>query len=215
MARFKKGLLGGITGVIGNLEGYMLNGQLVLRTRRAKSTKPPTAGQLASRHKMRVVSKFLGSMIGFVNTGFAYVARGKDYSAHNAAIRWQLKNAVLGEYPDFTIDYASVRVTEGPIDTQGIDAAATIDGNKLIFTWKPNRSYAHANDCVMLLAYAPALNEAVYTHCGAKRSTGTDQLTLPVERWGEGIEVETYLSFIAENGIKCTNSIYTGRLLLE
>ncbi|SFD15379.1 hypothetical protein SAMN05518672_101770 [Chitinophaga sp. CF118] len=210
MARLKNGLLGGITGAIGNIEGYMLRGQLVYRTRRAKSTKPPSEKQLSCRLKMKITKRFLGAFAEFVKAGFAYISIGKTYSATEAAVGWQIKNAIVGEYPNLTIDYAAVKVTAGPIDTKDIHAAATLEDNKLIFTWTPDNSFKHASDRVMLLAYSPVLNEAVYILCGERRSTGTDQLILPVDQWGRDVVVETYLSFITENGIRCTDSIYTG-----
>jgi hypothetical protein len=214
MARLNKGFVNGFTGVIGNLEGYMLNGQLILRTRRTKSSRPPTEKQLASYQKMRVVNKFLGAFIEFERTGFTYVTKGKTYSAHNAATSWQLKNAIAGEYPDFTINYAAARVTEGPMDTHGINPSATIKDNKLIFIWTPNFSYAHSNDNAMLLAYAPALNEAVYKISGAKRDTGMDELNLFANGWKTGVEIHIYLSFITEDRTRCTNSMYLGRFIM-
>jgi hypothetical protein len=210
MARLKDGLLGGITGAIGNLEGYMFRGQLIYRSRRIKSTKPPTEKQLACRQKMRIVKKFTGVFTDFLKTGFAYAAIGKTCSAIDAAVGWQIKNAITGEYPNFTIDYPMVKVAVGPINIQGTHATATIEDDKLTFTWTPDYGYPHANDRVMLLAYSPVLNEAVYNLLGKKRITGTDQLILPVNTWGKDVVVETYLAFIAENGMSCSDSIYTG-----
>jgi hypothetical protein len=214
MARSKQGLLGAIIGAIGNIEGYMLNGKIVYRTRRTKTLKPPSEKQLVSHQKMRLVIRFLGAFIEFVKTGFTYVSRGKDYNAHNAAVSWHLMNAIAGEYPDFTIDYAAVRVTQGPMDTKGINPSAMIKDDKLIFTWTPDLTYLHSHDNVMLLAYAPDLNEAVYKLSGAKRKTGRDELDLSADGWKSGVEMHAYLSFIAENGTKCTNSMYMGRFRL-
>ncbi|GAA3936460.1 hypothetical protein GO495_13945 [Chitinophaga oryziterrae] len=58
MARLKNGLLGGITGAIGDIEGYMLNGKYIVRSRRRKSIKPPTEKQLACRKKGESDSRF-------------------------------------------------------------------------------------------------------------------------------------------------------------
>ena len=181
----------------------------MIRSRRIKSTKPPTTKQLACRQKMRIAKSFIGAFTAFVKIGFGYAVTGKTCSACDAAVGWQIKNAVTGDYPDQTINYAAVSVTRGPLPTDGINASAQFIDNKLVFTWTPDYSYLHAGDRVMLLAYSPGLNEAVYTLWGAKRNTGTDQLMLPVSEWDGA--VETYLSFITENGNKCTNSIYTGR----
>ena len=210
MARLINGLLGGLSGALGNLDVYMLNGKMVYRTRRAKSTKPHTEKQLVHQMKWRLVVRFLGAFTEFIRVGFSDVTIGTDRSANNAAMSWHVKNAIAGEYPDFTIDYAAVRLSEGSMNTQGINAAATIKDDKLIFTWRPDLSYAHANDNVMLLAYAPAYNEAVYKVRGANRKTGTDELMLSANCWDAGTEVHTWLSFITEKGTKCTNSIYLG-----
>jgi hypothetical protein len=66
----------------------------------------------------------------------------------------------------------------------------------------------------MLLGYSPVLNEAAYKLCGEKRSTGTDVLILSDETW-KGKTIEIYLSFISENRVKCTNSIYLGALVYK
>jgi hypothetical protein len=211
MARLENGILGGIVGALGNLVGYMLNGKYVIRTRSRKSTKPPTEKQLACRKKMMVVNIFLNRLVPYVQVGFTYTATGKNYSGYNAATAYQLKNAITGEYPDYTIDYTKVRLTEGPMNNENINAAVTLQNNYLVFTWKADRSYIRGNDHVMLLAYSPVLNEAVYTLCGAKRSTGTDTLLLPDATW-KGKVVETYLSFMTEDRKKCTNSLYLGQI---
>jgi hypothetical protein len=43
MARFNNGIMGGFTGIIGQIEGYIRKGQPVMRARRKKVTKPSEA----------------------------------------------------------------------------------------------------------------------------------------------------------------------------
>jgi hypothetical protein len=211
MARLKNGILGGIHGAMGNIEGYLLKGEYIVRSRRKKSTKPPTEKQLACRQKMLIVNNFLGAFIQFIQIGFTFTATNKTYTAYNAAIAYQLKYAVTGQYPNYTIDYKKAQLTEGPMTTDGINAGVTLQDNNLIFTWTADLSYKHSNDHVMLLAYAPALNEATYNLCGAKRSVGNDVLILPDDTW-KGKVIETYLSFINESRTQCTNSLYMGQV---
>lgn len=199
--------------MLGPVSGYMLRGQFIIRSRRGKSNKPPTEKQQAHYQRVRMVNNLLQPVIEFVNVGFAYVATGKSQMAYGLASSYQHACSITGQYPDFTIDYSKARFSEGPMSTEGINASVILAAeNYLEFTWTPDRSYAHSNDHVMLLAYAPSLNEAVYTLCGAKRSVGTDTLILPND-W-KGISIETYLSFKAENSLLCTNSIYLKRLPL-
>jgi hypothetical protein len=98
------------------------------------------------------------------------------------------------------------------MSNEHINAAVILQNNYLVFSWTADLSYEHSSDRVMLLAYAPALNEAVYTLCGAKRMDGRDVLLLPDNTWGEKV-IEIYLSFVTENRKQCTNSIYLGQML--
>ena len=47
MARLKNGILGGMTGVLGPVDSYILRGQYVVRSRRQKSNKPLSQKQQA------------------------------------------------------------------------------------------------------------------------------------------------------------------------
>ncbi|SEW40169.1 hypothetical protein SAMN05428988_5242 [Chitinophaga sp. YR573] len=211
MARLDNGILGGMYGVIGNLEIYMLNGKYIARSRRCKSTKPPSEKQLACWKRMAVVIKFLSGFVPYVQVGFAYTAEKKGWNGHNAATSYQIKHTLTGQYPDYTIDYSKVRLTEGAMSTENINAAVIQQNNSLVFTWTADLSYKHSSDRVMLLAYAPALNEAVYTVGGARRMDGRDVLLLPDSSWQEKV-IEIYFSFVSENRKQCTNSIYLGQI---
>jgi hypothetical protein len=211
MARLNKGFFGGFSGPIGNIEGYELNGQYIIRSRKAKSNKPPSEKQLANWQKMTVVNHLLGAFTDFVKVGFAGAAKDKTYTAYNAAVGYQLRHAITGQYPDYQIDYTKLRLTQGPLPTPGIDPTVSLQGNILHFTWLPGIPGERATDHVLLMAYCPALNEAIYNLCGAKRYAGMETLEIYNNDW-IGRQIETYLSFKAENGIRCMNSIYTGRL---
>ncbi|GAA3932499.1 hypothetical protein GO495_16485 [Chitinophaga oryziterrae] len=212
MARLKNGVLGGISGVLGPLNGYMLRGQYILRSRRQKSNKPLSEKQLAPLRKMKAVTDFLHPYFtDLINIGFQYASAGTSKTPNNLASSYQFKNAVIGQYPDYQIDYPNVRFTEGPMSTEGINASVMAEGDQLRFSWTPDQGYTHYNDRVILIAYAPSLKEAVYTLFGAERRIGTDVLKFPHDLW-KGIVIETYLSFKAENSILCTNSLYLGQI---
>jgi hypothetical protein len=97
------------------------------------------------------------------------------------------------------------------MSNENINAAVSLQNNYLVFSWTADLSYQHSSDRVMLLAYAPALDEAVYTLCGAKRRDGRDVLLLPENTWKEKV-IEIYFSFVSENRKQCTNSIYLGQV---
>jgi len=213
MARLKNGILGGMTGIIGPVESYILRGQSVVRSRRQKSNKPLSARRQASLGRMKTVTNFLHPRLTeVISIGFADAATGKIQNANNLASSYLYKNAVSGEYPDYQIDYPNVRFTEGPISTQGINAAVVKEENQLRFSWTPDLTWPRNSDHVILIACAPSLNDAVYTLCGARSDAGTDVLKLPYAAW-RGIAIEVYIAFKAENSMVCSNSIYLGQII--
>ncbi|UPK67295.1 DUF6266 family protein [Chitinophaga filiformis] len=208
MARLKKGLLNGFSGMIGNAVGYELKGQYILRSRPKKSTKPPTEKQLACRAKMRIINSVLNGFSPFVKIGFAATAKDQTFTPYNAAVAYQLNHAITGSYPNYEIDYSKLRVTEGVIITDDLHPTVFLQGDTLLFNWTPAIDYPAGTDHVMLLAYAPALGQAVYNLCGAKRRTGQDVLQLP-QSWRQQ-KIKTYLAFRSETSSMCSNSLYLG-----
>ena len=51
MARIKNGILGGISGKIGDAEGYVRNGIAYIRAKKHKNKKAPSVKQLVARQK--------------------------------------------------------------------------------------------------------------------------------------------------------------------
>jgi hypothetical protein len=211
MARFKNNPLAALQGACGPIEIYQCRGQVIVRSRRRKSTKAYSMKQRAERQKMALVNQFLSCFTPFIKIGFAASVIGKTYAAYNAAVSYQLRNTVTGIYPDFSINYVKVRLSEGPIPIMDIQATVALVNEQLYFTWIPEQSYPHCNDHVMLLAYAPGLQEAVFNLCGAKRSTGLEVLPLPDLSW-KGQIMETYLAFMEEGSSVCSNSLYLGQI---
>lgn len=211
MARLKKGLLNGIYGAIGNIEGYELNGQYIIRSRRSKRLKPSSEKQLACMEKMRIINGLLSRFSEFVKLGFAETAKDKTFTAYNAAVAYQLTHAIAGNYPNYEIDYSKLRLTEGPINMEGLNPSVSIEGDGLLFNWTSTPNYPDSTDHVMLLAYTPELKQAVYNLCGAKRRTGQDLLELP-KGWQQQ-RIETYMAFRGESNGLYGNSIYTGSLI--
>lgn len=208
MARLKKGLLNGFSGIIGNAVGYELKGQYILRSRPKKSTKAPSEKQLACRAKMRLINGVLNRFSPLVKIGFAETAKDQTFTPYNAAVAYQLTHAITGSYPNYEIDYSKLRVAEGTINTDELTPTVVLQGDTLLFTWTPAADYPASTDHVMLLAYAPAPGQAVYNLCGAKRRIGQDSLQLP-QNWRQQ-RIETYLAFRSETNSMCSNSLYLG-----
>ena len=201
----------GFIGRTGNTVVYLLNGKLVKREI-GVTTKPPTIPQLASRQITGITAQFLGTIKEFINLGFKQEAERAKKSAYISATSYNRLNAITGAYPDYKIDYSRVLLSKGnKPKTENVKMEPQVEG--LRFTWDPSLSDSGKRwtDQVMMMAYLPELNEAVYLLNGARRTEGQDILVMPQFR--EPVSVETYVSFIAANHKSVSDSIYTGQVL--
>ena len=69
------------------------------------------------------------------------------------------------------------------------------------------------SDRVMLMAYLPNENRTISLIGGAERLEGVEHLVIP--ECGEGIHMETYVSFISADYKTISNSVYTGQVFSD
>lgn len=204
MASFN-GLLGELSGKIGNLVSYNLKGKNVVR-RIGKSSKAATTAQLTVRQKITVVNKFLRATIGIINVGFELEVAGTYQNSYNAATSYNAKNATHGEYPNISMDYSKVLISKGTLEPAR-NPQANLNGSLLTLNWElsDDLDWGIKNDRTMLLIYCPQLNLSTYVLSGARRSSGTDDLELPAEYIGK--ELQIYIAFKSSNGKSISDSV--------
>lgn len=193
MATILNGILGGFSGTVGTVIGASWNGIEYMRSRASVITQPNTPAQLEQRAKFGLAGKFLRPLIPFLRVSYKELAVKK--SAFNAAMAHTLENAVTGLYPDFTIDYTKVLVSQGLLGAAENAAAVSVDPNSIDFTWDDNTSEygADASDLVVLVAYCPMLKKFATNVGPATRSEGLHTMTLPLSYSGQ--EIQTYIGF--------------------
>ena len=211
MARLKDGLLGGISGKISDVIGYIRYGKAFVKMKSLKPVKKRTKAQLAEQQKMKVVNTFINSMTEFVRIGFTLEAANKTHSANAAAKSYQLKNAITGEYPSLVIDYPQVLLSKGLIDAP-VNASAVALVNGIQFNWDVSRrtEVYHKRSRVMLLVYAPGLGKSFYNLSGARIMDKTDFLELPVDFKNQLLHA--YITFQGDDQKQISNSTYAGSI---
>lgn len=209
MARMKNGILGGLTGRIGDVEGYIRNGVPMLRAKRRKTKKKPSVKQLAQRQKMALANVLINTMTDFVALGYGPFSAKETFSANNAAKSHQITHAIIGEYPDQTIDYAKVQLSKGNLlPPQDANVEVITDGLKFSWDGKPMENYYNNAARVMVLAYSAELGESYYTTSGANRTEGSYILNLPLRFRDK--ELEVYISIMGIDLKQVSNSVYLG-----
>ncbi len=211
MARLKDGLLGGLSGKIGDVIGYIRYGKAYVKMKTLKPKKEPSLAQLAEREKMRVVNRFINSMTEFVRIGFSLEAADKTHSANSAAKSYQMKNAMAGVYPALGVDYAKVLLSKGVIDP-ALNISVLGMPTGIQFSWELSQrtSVYHKRSRVMLLVYAPALNKSFYSLSGARITENTDFMELPIAFRGQLLHM--YVAFHSDDKKQISNSTYAGTI---
>lgn len=130
MARQTKGPMGKFRGKVGTIVGSNYKGKQIIRSTPDVSNAKPTGGQMVVRARFSVASALIKPMTHLV--AITFKERSANQTGYNAAVQYNLKNAVVGDYPDYTIDYLSVLVADGSLPrTIAIPIAADPAGGHL------------------------------------------------------------------------------------
>lgn len=204
MGKLANGILGGVNGKIGNIIGYNLNGQQVIRTI-GVNNKPLSEKQLNNKLQMKVIMQFFHKMDTLIQLGFNPKAKNTTKNYHNLAIAYNKPNALMGFYPEVTIDFSKIILSVGDL-AQPENTTVRFTDNHLEFTWEGIRN----TDQVMLLAYAPSTKQMVFEASGAKRAQGKEKLILKPGMENEKLEL--YISFVSNDRTQVANSLYLGSI---
>jgi hypothetical protein len=107
--------------------------------------------------------------------------------------------------------YSKVFISRGSLaNTESAGASGGVPG-AIEFSWTNGQAgfgKAQPTDKVLMVAYCPELNRAVYS-TGALRSAGNDTLTVSSFR---NKVVQTWLTFLSADGRDVSDSLFTGEV---
>jgi hypothetical protein len=213
MGTISQGILGGVSGKVGNVVGGSWKGIDYLRIMPASVANPQTEAQMDQRSKFITVLNFLQPLKEFVRIGF------KDYAVKmtqfNSAMSFNLKNAITGEYPDYTIDFANALVSRGGLAPALNGTASSTVAGLVSIEWEDNSDEANAltTDKSLLAIYNPSKNEAVVILDGANRVTGVHEVIVPASYSGD--TVHAFVAFAKADGSEVSNSKYLGEVTVS
>jgi hypothetical protein len=207
MGTFKKGILGGFNGTVGTVVGSNWKGITVMRSRPKDRKGGFSDSQLQQQAKFALMMKFLQPLADFMN--LTYKKAATKMSGFNKVFSDNIKGAIAGVYPAFTIDYPKVLLSKGSLPNVTTFAAASTAAGKLAFTWTDNSGIGTAliSDIVFVAAYNEELNHWIVVTNAAVRNAGT--FTLDVTAFS-GKPVQTYIGFMSADRNRTANSLYTG-----
>jgi hypothetical protein len=210
MAILKQSVIGVLSGKIGQVVGATWKGISVLKVAPASVANPQTDKQLAQRAKVKATMAFLQPLTQFVRIGWREFA--VKMTAMNAAFSYTIQNAILGTYPNFTINYPNALVSKGNLAPALNQAAASTVAGTVLFTWTDNSDEmgAATTDTSLLVVYNPVKNQAVFFAGLAERADATQAVTVPNSFSGD--LVHCYIGFQSVDGFVLSNSKYAGAI---
>ena len=209
MARIGKGILGGLSGKVGNVVGANWKGIDYIRSKPLSVKNPRTEKQVNQRTKFDIVLKFLQPNLEFVKIGYKNYTNKR--SQFNSAMSYILNNAITGTSPlDYAIDYPLALLSRGSLAMALNGTFDLATPGQVEFTWDDNSAEqnAKATDKSMLMVFNSDKGQSVFTNAGPDRSTRTGNITIPDSFSGDTLEL--FIGFISEDGVLVSNSVYLG-----
>ena len=207
MAKNTNGILGEISGKVGDVVYTNWKGVPCVRSKPGPRKKKPSPTQLAQQASFRLICKFLHPLGDLLSISFS--EQSKKMTAHNAAMQHNLKAAITGNYPDLAIDPARALISRGSLPNVICPVAASVLPGKLVFCWGDGSgSGALPSDTAFVAAYCAAQHQWIYQITDCPRKAGVCVLNVEAFR---GKFVETYIGFkSAEPVVRIADSLYTG-----
>jgi len=213
MARFLKGIHGSYSGKVGNVVGSSWRGIDYVRSLPKKSSKASSEAQLAQRMKFGMTTSFLKSIKDILMLGFSD-SKLRNKTGYNAAFQQLINHAFRGNYPDFTIDFAAVKIASGSLAALVGLVVGEVAPRVLNLTWDPiiNRFNAFDDDQVLVILYDEADN-LFFAYEGATRSDAAIDIVLPDSYTGKKIVGWSFN--IHRDGLITSTSQYLGEFVLN
>jgi len=212
MAEFNSLTFGTISGRHGSAVATTTkNGKSILRVFR-KSVDAKTDKQVAHRNKFSFAVAFLSPMRDILNDTF------KNKGGYNYGFALAMKSAIVGNAPDFEVDYSKLYFAEGSlIPAKELVVTKTAAG-KLKLNWNTSninaivKGGAKANESVNVVLYNETEKESMFLENVVERITAEAEVECP-DYWTGG-KVHCWLYFSRPDGCMNSLSAYSGNVVL-
>jgi len=198
---------GGFIDRNGPVTGYRRNGVTIIRTSTCKKDNIKTVRRLAQYEKVRLCNHFTRAFAGTDFLKRTFPPHGRSGSGYNRAMSALMHLAKQGTYPDLRHDYPSVLVSKGLLPGAA-NAHSERDGNNhIVFNWEDNSETgtARPDDKVILVAYFPELQQAVFSIGDTVRADGNATLDL---HGMKSYQSHSWIGFLTTDEKDAAHSVY-------
>jgi hypothetical protein len=205
MARMYQGILGGLSGKIGNVVGSSWKGIPVLKTKPLSVANPKTTAQVAQRTAMTActyyASAFNSSIIKPLWDRFA-----SKMSGYNAFVQ-----ANIGEFTDkTTANWANIKTSQGKmvaVEIEDVDITAGTTTLTVTFPSTLLDAYAQSTDKAYLCAINSATGDVALPATASTRADGAAYALFRNEVAATN-QIKVYVAFKRVDGTVVSDSAY-------
>lgn len=217
MGKIFKGILGGFSGAVGTIVGCVFRGMDIIKSKPRPSSKKPVQSQIDQRFIFALITEFMRLLGDYIRLG--YSSKNQKLSPLNAAVQYNLKNAITGKSPNFEIDYSKMRISNGTLNSVSDLTIILNAAGRVEVTWNkayedmynPDEKLIRDNDRAYIFIYSEDTHFALKTGAATLRSAGSLKAPLPSENAGEKMHV--WLFFVSEDEKQSSTSKYLGSVL--
>jgi hypothetical protein len=197
-------------GKISNVVGVEWNGIYVIRAApHWKKKYKTTEKQLANQEKFRHANAFVNYFKQLLDMT---VQKEVGQTRASSIMRGLLREAMVGNYPDYVLDYSKVPMARGTLAPAASPVATALPDGIIQFQWiDDSKSYSldknYSSNSSMLIAYSSRSGKMAYDLHGPARHTQSAMLQGPFEK---GDEVHTWISFRSNDFMLKADSVYAG-----
>ena len=205
MARLIQGILGGISGKIGNVVGSSWKGIAIIKSKPLSVANPRTSGQIAQREKMSAVVAFakviLASVIKPLWDRFAQQQSGYNaFVSENIDLFTEVLPNPLG-----ALVISKGKMTA--VTPSGLSGNAATDIATVTYPTNLPDSLALSADIAYVVIVTHGPDTITAGSNSATRATGTIDIQLPADTV-DGVDAEVYLAFRRADGTVVSNTGY-------
>jgi hypothetical protein len=212
MAKLKNGLFGLPSGKIGEMVVAHWKGIQYVRSLPKPGNKLPTPAQLRQRARFTAVNTFLKPLKSVVQKGFLKVS--SQMTGYNAALSYNYKAALQGDYPAYFISWPHAVLTMGALPIVENISTKALPGNQIRFTWRNNggTGMARTNDRMILVVYCTELQQAITSMDVYQRQD--EQAVIHATAFA-GKKIKLWVSCMSQDEEQVATSMYAGELLVD
>ncbi|WP_276348685.1 DUF6266 family protein [Daejeonella sp. JGW-45] len=211
MAHLHSGIMGPVSGKIGNLVYYTYRGKCYVRQAPKKTKKRPTLKQKIQRVKFGIAARFVSPVAKLVNYSYKQFNRRK--TGVNVLIRDILNDALIGKYPNFGIDYSRVELLRGSLPWSKGVLFHTEGSRDLDISWELWADGAHLEDELIVMTYWCNARKWLFAEGVAQRLQGS--CTLHIEAPIDEGPVQVWMAFRSPDRRTFSNSEFLGEVIMH